>query len=229
MKNLFFWVLVVSIIPVYIILCVGLGWLWPIGSCENYERINQVLLNLSYSYMAGLIFYVLVTYLPYIHKKSKIMPSVRLKIGDIYKQINACLQTFDTQDRGDLIGSVRHERIIELINGADMYGDSFYAVEVGFNMTNLQFLVETRKQIFELIEQTLCYKEYLSGGQLLKLEKIHDSTYFHLTKINETTPTARLYYSHQRFKDEMIREFIPIMLYIKELKKDLKVTVSFES
>ena len=46
----------------YIILTVGLGWFWTIGSFENADRINQVLLNLSYSYIAGWIFYLLVLY-----------------------------------------------------------------------------------------------------------------------------------------------------------------------
>lgn len=213
----------------YIILHVGLGWLWPIGNCENADNVNQVLLNLSYSYMAGLIFYLLVNYLPNYLKKRKVLPSIRLKIEDLYKQINACIQTFESTDRADLLDTITHERIINLINGADMYGQSFYARMVGYDMNNLKFLVATKETIFTLIDQIVGYKEFLSGDQLLEIEKIHDSTYFHLIKIYEDSPTARLYYSHQRFKDEMIKDFIPVMLSIKELRRSLKVKVSFES
>jgi len=229
MKNIVAIVLIIlTLFCTYIILNVGLGWLWSIGNCDNAERVNQVLINLSYSYMAGLIFFLLVTYLPNYIKRKKILPSIRLKVGDLYKQINACIQTFENEDKADLIGTITHERVINLINGADMYGQSFYALMVGYNMNNLKFLVATKENIFTLIDQILSYKEYLSGDQLLEIEKIHDSTYFHLTKIYEDTPVARLYYSHQRFKDEMIKEFIPVMLSMKKLKKSLNVSVSFQ-
>ncbi len=50
----FLWI--ITGVSLYIIFCVGLGWFWTIGESENYEKINQVLLNLSYSYIAGWFF-----------------------------------------------------------------------------------------------------------------------------------------------------------------------------
>lgn len=35
-----------------------------LGEAENAANKNEVMLNLSYSYLAGLIFYILVTWLP---------------------------------------------------------------------------------------------------------------------------------------------------------------------
>lgn len=66
MMNKFstFILLIITGLSLYILFCVGLGWFWTIGSSTNYERINQVLLNLSYSYIAGLIFYILIEYIP---------------------------------------------------------------------------------------------------------------------------------------------------------------------
>jgi hypothetical protein len=55
---------IITIIVVYIIAYVGLGWFCPLGTSDNFERINNVALNLSYSYMAGLCFFILVEYLP---------------------------------------------------------------------------------------------------------------------------------------------------------------------
>lgn len=230
MKHLVFIILtLLTILCSYCILHVGLGWLWPIGTCEDANSVNQVLLNLSYSYIAGFIFYLLVSFLPNYLKKRKIIPSIRLKVGDLYKQINACLQTFESTEKADLLYTITHERIIALINGADMYGQSFYAHMVGYDMNNLQFLVATKERIFTLIDQILGYKEFLNGDQLLEIEKIHDSTYFHLIKVYEDSPVARFYYTHQKFKDSMISDFIPVMLSIKELRRSLKVRVSFES
>ncbi len=55
---------VITMIVGYVIAYVGLGWFYPLGSSENFERINSVALNLSYSYMAGFCFFILVEYLP---------------------------------------------------------------------------------------------------------------------------------------------------------------------
>ncbi len=63
-KFSIFILLAITGISLYILFCVGLGWFWTIGSSTNYERINQVLLNLSYSYIAGLIFYIFIEYIP---------------------------------------------------------------------------------------------------------------------------------------------------------------------
>lgn len=60
--KIFLWL--ITGISIYIFFCIGLGWFWTIGSSENHERINQVLLNLSYSYIAGLIFYILIEFIP---------------------------------------------------------------------------------------------------------------------------------------------------------------------
>ena len=54
----------ITIVCGYIICYVGLGWFWSLGSSDNFERINKVLINLSYSYMAGFCFYILVEYFP---------------------------------------------------------------------------------------------------------------------------------------------------------------------
>ena len=47
-----------SLAALYVIISVGLGWLPLIGHCVNAERINIVLLNLSYSYVASVLFFL---------------------------------------------------------------------------------------------------------------------------------------------------------------------------
>jgi len=76
--------LITTLISLYIIFCVGLGWFWTIGFSFDSDKINQILINLSYSYMAGFIFYILVSYLPYRLKTEKLKPVIKLKINDLY-------------------------------------------------------------------------------------------------------------------------------------------------
>ena len=51
-------------IPIYIISTLGLGYRWTLLYSDNADNINSVLLNLSYSYVAALFFYILHDYIP---------------------------------------------------------------------------------------------------------------------------------------------------------------------
>jgi uncharacterized protein YbaP (TraB family) len=206
----------------YIILTVGLGWFWTIGSFENADRINQVLLNLSYSYIAGWIFYLLVSYFPQKQRKKILLPAIQLKIEDLRKQINACVQTFAKDEDWYLIDVITKEQLSQFITNANMYANSYYAQVVGFQQNHLQFLHATKSNVFELIKQILFYKEYLSAEQLLLLEKIHDSTYFHLIKVYEDTPMAQILYSSNRFKEDMVIDLYDVIIHMRNLCKSFK-------
>lgn len=73
-------------IPFYIISTIGLGYGWTFLYSDNADNINIVLLNLSYSYVAALFFYLLYDYIPnkrnefksFLIFKSKLEEVVRL-------------------------------------------------------------------------------------------------------------------------------------------------------
>lgn len=71
MKSTRVLLLLFSVIPVYIIAHVGLGWFVPLGTSENADRINQVLLNLAYSYVAAMFFAMVWEYIPQLNKEQK--------------------------------------------------------------------------------------------------------------------------------------------------------------
>lgn len=66
-KLLSYCIVIFTIIPLYIILCVKLECAFTphLGYSVKATQINEVLLNLSYSYIAAVIFYLLLTYIPY--------------------------------------------------------------------------------------------------------------------------------------------------------------------
>ena len=53
-----------AFICLYIIGCVGLGILPEIGTISNYQAVNEVLINLSYSVLAAIIFFLFTSVLP---------------------------------------------------------------------------------------------------------------------------------------------------------------------
>lgn len=208
---------ILTVFSAYIICAVGLGWFWLIGNCDNAERINEVLINLSYSYVAGLIFYVLVTYLPKLQAKKTITPVLKFKIINLKKEINACIQTFGTNEDEKLVDNITKEQLSQLINQADMYSNSFYANMVGYQQNNFQFLNATRSNVYAIMGQLIEYKEYMSTEQLIDIEKIRDSTFFHLTKVYEDTPIAKLYYTSNDFKEVMVKELYDVIIHTRRL------------
>lgn len=58
------------------------------GSAENADNKNDVLVNLSYSYMAGLLFYLLNDYLPTKHRQQRALKLVSSKLVDLYMKMD---------------------------------------------------------------------------------------------------------------------------------------------
>ena len=67
----------ITILCLYVIGCVGLNIFPTLGFCQKADAINSVGLNLSYSFIAGWIFYLLITYFPYRFFKRKFSPIIR--------------------------------------------------------------------------------------------------------------------------------------------------------
>ena len=120
-----------SIIDLYIIFKFGLGWFCGIGSSENSENINQVLINLSYSYIAGLIFYLLTNSIPRYYTQQKMTPIVNTKIAEIYENIESCIQTFKKNETKNLISSSNPNAITTMIESEDILDTSYYFKDYG--------------------------------------------------------------------------------------------------
>jgi hypothetical protein len=208
---------IISLLSLYAVGNIGLGWFNTFGESTNYERINSVLLNLSYSYLAGLIFYLLVSYFPYKFRQDKFKPIIKTKTENLYNQINACVVTFHNVENNTLIQNITLPELKEKINKNDLYNLSFYSHLVGYQMNNFEFLNKTRQNIFSLIESILLYREYMSSFDIEQIESIKDSKYFHLIKVYENTPTAKMYYQSKLFKHELANEIFKIIDSVKKL------------
>ncbi len=219
MKNVVNTILcVTALTSLYIILCVGLGWFWTIDSFENAEKINQILINLSYSYFAGLFFFLLVTQLPYIYKKAKFKPTINEKIKNLNYQIFACIQTFETEEI-PLNINITKEELSEILNKNGIYTNSFYAIVAGYQMNNFQFLVSTRGMILDIINSINNYGEYLKEEQIINIERIKDSSFLHLISHYENSPMAQVNYSSNVFRAALVDELYLVITYLQVVNK----------
>jgi len=131
--------IIISLICTYIILAVGLKIVPTIYESSNSENINNVSLNLSYSYIAGVIFYFFVTLFPYLILKNKLKPALDLKLIDLKIQITSFIRSFNSVTDIDLkdIDLITIQNIIKKHSILDR---SYYSPMTGTTMSNLDFL-----------------------------------------------------------------------------------------
>ena len=197
---------------IYIIGCVGLDIFPTIGTCEKADNYNIVLLNLSYSYIAGLIFYALVSELPYRIQKTKLKPIIDSKISDLSTQIECCVKTFREEET---IQTITKQHLEELVQNKDIYDQSSIANAVGYNMNNLQFLVNTRKRCYEIISKEIVpYKKYIDCQKMANIEKIRSSIFFRLTSVYECHPN----YNSEIYKSELVNSLYDVIELLRTLR-----------
>ena len=83
----FFIVILLSLAALYIIGSAGLGWLPLLGYCDDAERINTVLLNLSYSYLASVLFFCMIELLPQLLNERKAFKVFEKDLKSVYRKM----------------------------------------------------------------------------------------------------------------------------------------------
>ena len=211
-----FFLLFVTVICLYIIFSVGLDIIGKIGSSYNSVKINNVALNLSYSYIAGLIFYFFISYLPFIQTKKKLKPAITSKIEYLSTLIKSFIQTFESTENNLSLKGIHPNYIEKLIVNKSVLDSSYYSV-MGRTMTNQDFLNGHKENIENLIEKILSYREYLSSDQVLYLEEIRDSKFFDLLKIHSTNKHFHIFYGDKETRKLIAAELNKMITFVNKI------------
>ncbi len=214
-KLIEFILIIISLICIYIILAVGLKIVPTIYESSNSENINNVTLNLSYSYIAGLLFYFFVSLLPYLILKNKLKPAIDLKITELKTQITSFIRSFNSIKDIDL-KDIELITIQNIIKKHSILDSSYYSPMTGTNMSNLDFLYSTKINIFNLVDTILTYRDYLTSNQILELEKIRDSKFFHLSKM-AGFPLQDIFYKSDEFNQVFSITFYEIIESVRKI------------
>ncbi|MBR4325862.1 MAG: hypothetical protein IKP73_10095 [Bacteroidales bacterium] len=166
---------------VALILYVKLGLGIPIYACENAESINDVLLNLSYSYLAGCIFYILTSYLPMYHKRKKMRIIIDSKLKQILGILEDCKKSVLSGDEYQAVETLSDELFLERIKTNRL--SNVCALCRAFNMNIGQYLRSQKEQIQAIIVNLNYYQDCMGVDEILGIAKLNDSRYFELLKI----------------------------------------------
>ena len=141
----------------------------PLGDAIRYEEINEIIVNLSYSYLAACFFYIIVEWIPRLRRKSIIKSNIKFHKSKIREQISICANSqyrYEIGPNRPYMGYKPYcsrEEFIKDFGERELHG--------------LELLEFSRTQINILIESVLFFQEYLSEEELMCLLKIKDSLF----------------------------------------------------
>lgn len=218
--NLLF--VIVLILCFWSILSIGLG-LAPSIKCgfdiKLVDKFNVIVLNLSYSYIAGCVFYYLSVVFPHYKNKKVIKPAIKMNICEIRSTINEILVEF-SRDTGEKPVSFHNlDACKRVVISKDWYDEvSGIKQRTGKSMNYLRFCLHEYADVSKNIESLILkYKDYLSTEQLLLLERIKMSDFFKQIIFCSTFENINL--TDQEFKDMMANFFSDLIVLYNKLEK----------
>ena len=218
MKNIANIILILlTAISTYVIIYVGLGIGWPIGTSDNYERINKILENLSYSYLAGCLFYLLTTEYSYWNRKQRLKFVMKSKMHKIVGCVDDVILEFsrdvktttrtDTEDVRTILLSKSWTETIPMIKQLN-----------GVNISHIAHISlcgkSVKEQVLEIIQ---LYKEYLDEEQITRLEGLANMEIFRTASLFSSF--LRINLDDPNGKKFLVDEFIKMYEELKSIER----------
>ena len=166
-----------------------------IGTSDYAEIINDMLVNLSYSYIAAYLFYLMTSRLPVVMRKRKLMPVIQNRVEEIGRRsIYYVLLEFSRGNK-ELHADYKHIDGTEEVLASKIWTDEMPTVHKQFGI-RINYLNYVRHQCDELKERVAGvldrYKEEMTEEQITALEEMTGLYIFRLIELSCSVPSARI-------------------------------------
>lgn len=230
MKRILFWftnhqgliLLLVASCCFYAVFQIKLGWFWSIGSINNADGVNSIIENLSYSFIAAYIFYLLTIVLSRFSRKLKLTPIIRTsvkKIGE--KEIRSVLGQF-AQGKNMKVDYHDTEQTAEILSSKNWDSEiPIYKQYEGISLSYFRYLNFSSRQIKDRVSLVISrYKDDITDDQLVALEEFTDLLFFNLVESlgNHNNITVN------DGRESIINEFIKMQRQYLELEKKFGIS-----
>ena len=212
---------VITLLALIIILVIGLDiQSLKLGSFTNAQNINSILINLSYSYIAGAFFYFLVTTIPFYLRKRKINLVIKDRINIISKGTQTIIFAYDPSSINLTIEQIENVNL-DRNNENDLL--NLFKRSTIFDISNVakQVLPETNTKILlqiidKAIDETLNYLDYLSEEQIILLNNIKNSAFKNTVSSSTDNEFYKYMFNQPQVVDTLAKDFI---VFWKDVKK----------
>jgi len=236
METIFKWLLFfVAIICFSIIVVVKFNLDFTIGYSKDANIINDILVNLSYSFIAAYLFYLLSVFFPNYVNKRRYTPFIKNKLNLVYENIDACVVSFlsylpenDGINKTYTIDTINFKELKLLIDNNSFYNPSSYNKTLMLNFTNAGFIISIKQKVFSALSEILEYKDYLPSDAIKDIELIRNSDLWHLLNVSglnvaaTSNPTESInLLDFPKLKEPFTKELYSIILSLRNLDKKL--------
>ncbi|MEX0719935.1 MAG: hypothetical protein WD059_04645 [Balneolaceae bacterium] len=182
--SMIVWLLTAT--SIYILVAVGLEILPKIPSNftnEFSEKLNIVLLNISYSYLAAIIFYLLINYFSFFQKKKRFQPYVKKDIQRIHSLflniINAMGKKVG-ENFTEIPDKIKFEYLLDQVSPNELYSPTKGMITQATYMKTFLYL---KVEAGDIIKHIHLFKEFVPDNIISYLEDLNNSQLFKSTVI----------------------------------------------
>lgn len=186
----------------------------------NAAKINNIILTLSYGYLAGMIVYFLTVFIPITRK-------ARFVLADFIEDLETLKfesSEFSRKCIGDdLTANDAADELFRKITGKD-YDDASETESFPIPKTIIAFYEKTNILLSAILEK---YEVYLTPDEYKRLSSLRQSFIFDAIRKNKTE-TIPLAYSKKKLKDRFIEALIANFNEVQNLYSDFAPIYGYE-
>lgn len=168
------YVWVIAIVCLYAILQIKLDFAFWIGTCARADAYNEIITNLSYSYLAGFIFFLLTVTLPHWKIKTKVRKALERKANTIRSNYKACVESVVPFPKV-LLPAIAKEEAIENFKAVSYHQPCRLTAIQNTSVSVIVYIKLKHDENKRLATELLEYKPWLSSETITKIEEIRNS------------------------------------------------------
>lgn len=163
-----------AFVCLYTIFQIKFDFAFWIGYSDKAEAWNEIITNLSYSYLAGFIFYLLTVTLPHAKMKGKVKATLVSKLNTIRSNYKACVESVYHPLKAMPLDITKDEAV------ANFKAVSFYQkCKMGYfqnkDISVVDYIRLKHQENVNRAAELLEYKPWLSSETVAQIEKIRNS------------------------------------------------------
>lgn len=178
----------IALICLYAIFQIKFDFAFWLGRSENADKWNEIITNVSYSYLAGFIFFLLTVTLPHLKMRAKVKKALEGKVNQIATNYWACIESVVPFPKG-LTRNQTKEDVVMMFKEASSL-QLCRLSSVGINVSVAEYIKAKHKENKELATELLEYKLWLSSETIAQIEKIRNANLMSVV-ISMTNPVLQ--------------------------------------
>lgn len=163
----------IALVCLYAILQIKLDFAFWIGNSVKADAYNEIITSLSYSYLAGFIFFLLTVTLPHRKMRSKVKMALQGKADTISTNYWACIESVVPLPIG-LERNKSKDEVLALFKAASSKQPCRLA-SIGIKVPVAEYIKAKHKENRQMATELLEYKQWLSSATIAQIEKIRNS------------------------------------------------------